>query len=234
MLSLQKNLNPSFFAPLSTETHFFIVRHGQSEGNALRIVQGRRDLPLDETGRGQAKAIAPWLASQGIGLVMASPLKRAAETAGVIAARSGLPAPILDAKFLELDTGIFSGLSLDDAQRQYPEAYRQFERESWDGVPGAESSAALYERALAAWTLLVESAQAKSASLAVVSHGGFIQWLVRSTFGVRSWMPLLPTGNCGVFELVATPRPGCEAPHLLWKRLNFQVYSGLEAVPQVF
>jgi broad specificity phosphatase PhoE len=80
----------------------------------------------------------------------------------------------------------------------------------------------------------VDSARAGQSSLAVVTHGGFIQWLVRATFGVRTWMPLLPTGNCGVFELVVTPRPDSVSPHLLWKRLNFQVGSGIEAIPQVF
>ncbi len=59
-------------------------------------------------------------------------------------------------------------------------------------------------------------------NIACVSHGGFIQWLVRSTFGGRSWMPLLTTSNCGVFELLVAPRGGSEA-YLQWKRLNFQV-----------
>jgi hypothetical protein len=46
----------SFFSSIEHETHFYLVRHGESEGNARRTFQGRLDLPLAESGRGQARA----------------------------------------------------------------------------------------------------------------------------------------------------------------------------------
>ncbi len=237
-----------FFAALPAETRFFLVRHGQSEGNARGIVQGRLDLPLDDAGRAQAAETGSWLAAEGLVEILASPLCRAAETARIIARAACLPDPLFDDRLVEMDTGPFSGLSLEEARRRYSAAYAAFERRSWDGVPGAESSASLYERAMAAWSLARDRALAGSRAIAVVSHGGFIQWLFRATFGCRSWMPLVPTGNCGVFELLVSPCAqdgGCvgdgtagnggagDGAYLQWRRINFQA-STLPAVRPVF
>ncbi|HET7839791.1 MAG TPA: histidine phosphatase family protein [Rectinemataceae bacterium] len=223
-----------FFAELPQESRFYIVRHGQSEGNARMVIQGRQDLPLDETGRRQAAAAAAWLCGKGISSISASPLSRAAETASIIAAACGLGAPSLDPVFMEIDTGMFSGLSLDEAKEAHPEAYEAFRHLSWDGVSDAEPSPRIYERAVSAWELLRARALAGERAVACVTHGGFIQWLVRSTFGCRSWMPLLPTSNCGIFELLVEPTGRGRGAYMHWNLLNFQSAAGLKAMPQVF
>ncbi|HUW39996.1 MAG TPA: histidine phosphatase family protein [Rectinemataceae bacterium] len=224
----------AFFAPLREETRFYLVRHGQSEGNARRIIQGRRDFRLDEAGRAQAAAAGTWLASQKIGAVVTSPLARAAETGRIIAAACGLPRPRLDPTLMEIDTGMFSGISLDEARTRFPEAYAAFEHQSWDGVPDAEKSDSLFERAMSAWDLLRGLALDGERSIACVSHGGFIQWLVRATFGGRKWMPLLPTSNCGVFELLVTPTMAGYPAYMQWRLLNYQPAAGLSSLPPVF
>lgn len=223
----------AFFSTLEAETRFYIVRHGQSEANARSVVQGLRDFPLDASGRAQAAAVGAWLAGEGIAEVLCSPLSRAAETARIIARAAGLGEPRVEPTLVELDVGVFSGLSLEEARSRFPEAYADFESRSWDGVPGAESSALLYDRAMEAWSRLRERAASGSRALAVVSHGGFIQWLFRSTFGCRSWMPLLPTGNCCVFELLVAPTGGGRPAYLQWRRVNFQA-SPLPSVSHVF
>jgi broad specificity phosphatase PhoE len=210
-----------FFSSLRQETHIYIMRHGQSEGNARRIFQGALDLPLDDSGRAQAQAAGRWLARRGIGAILSSPLARAAETARIAAAACGLGESVCDPIFSEIDVGIFTGMSYEEARERYPAMFRAFEAESWDAVAGAEKSEALYERAMGAWAILRDRALSGEASLACVSHGGFMQWLVRATFGCRSWMPLLHTANCGLFELVV--RPSGEGPaYLQWRRLNYQ------------
>jgi hypothetical protein len=45
----------SFFSGIKEETHFYIVRHGRSEGNAKKVFQGRLDMALDEAGRGRPR-----------------------------------------------------------------------------------------------------------------------------------------------------------------------------------
>jgi len=248
-----------FFSSLERETRFYIVRHGQSEGNARGIMQGRVDLPLDGSGRAQAHAVGVWLATQGVDRIASSPLSRASETARIISRAAGLAAIETSESLIELDTGVFSGLSLDEARLRFPEAYFAFERRSWDGVPGAESSERLYARAMDAWRFLKACAEgcggADSGAESVgergggsdagggsrsckrvvaVTHGGFIQWLIRATLGVRDWMPLFSTGNCGIFELHVEPNGPGEPAYLLWKRMDHQVPSGIESLPPIF
>jgi broad specificity phosphatase PhoE len=217
----QGSADSLFFSSLKRETHFFILRHGQSEGNARRIFQGSLDLPLDDAGRAQARAAGGWLAKRGIGSIIASPLARAAETARIAAAACGLGGPSYDPVFAELDVGIFTGLSYEESRERYPAMFQAFQAASWDAVAGAERAEALYARAMLAWTRLRERAIEGETSLACVSHGGFIQWLVRSTFGCRSWMPLMHTANCGIFELLVRPNDEGSA-YLQWRRLNYQ------------
>jgi len=224
----------SFFASVREETRFFMVRHGQSEGNARSLIQGRLDFPLDEAGRIQARAAGEWLAGQGIDSVLSSPLARAAETARIIAAACGKGAPSTVDDLAELDTGMFSGITLDEAKERYPGPYAEFEYKSWDGVPDAESSSACYARALKAWGVLAERALAGPRALVCVTHGGFIQWLVRSTFGCRSWMPLVSTGNCGIFEFLVVPTGGGRPAYIQWRRLNFQPAASVAPIAPVF
>src|SRR6185369_16506319 len=70
-----------------------LVRHGESEGNAQERMQGSSDFPLTERGRTQARALAAWLGSQGLGLqaTYASPLRRAWETAEILSANGAAP-----------------------------------------------------------------------------------------------------------------------------------------------
>jgi broad specificity phosphatase PhoE len=198
------------------------------------IIQGRMDLPLDEAGRRQAEAAGHWLAAKGLSSIAASPLSRAAETAAILSSACGLPPPHLDPVFMEIDTGKFSGLSLDAARETFPGDYEAFRRRSWDGVSDAEPSARVYDRAISAWEFLRGRALAGERSVACVTHGGFIQWLVRSTFGCRSWMPLLPTSNCGIFELLVEPTGPGGSAYMHWRLLNFQAAGSIKAVPQVF
>ncbi len=211
----------AFFSTIKAPTRFFIVRHGQSEGNAKRIFQGRLDLPLDELGRTQAVAVGHWLARQGIEEVLSSPLVRAAETASLAASVCGLAAPRLEGLLSEIDTGIFTGQSFAQARASHPEVFAAFEGQSWEAVPGAEKAGALYDRAMSAWKLLRAEAESGRRALACFSHGGFIQWLIRTTFGCASWMPLFSTANCGIFELLVEPgSPGSAYMH--WRHLNYQ------------
>jgi broad specificity phosphatase PhoE len=210
----------AFFSSLKEETHFYIVRHGQSEGNAKRVFQGRLDMPLDDTGRVQARSLGVWLAAQGVGKVLSSPLERAAQTGRIIASACGIEAELAD-DLQEIDTGVFSGLSNEQSRARYPAVFASFEGNSWDVVPGAEKAEALYVRAMSSWRVLRDRALSGNRAIACVSHGGFIQWLFRATYGSRAWMPPVPTPNCGVLELVIEPNADGSI-YMEWVRVGFQ------------
>jgi len=209
----------AFFSSLREEASFFLVRHGRSEGNAKRIFQGLLDLPLDDSGRRQTRDAGAWLAGQGVARVLSSPLARAIQTATIIAEACSCRAEPNDL-LKEIDTGIFTGLGFEDCEARYPEAFAEFEWRSWDAVPGAEGSGALYARALDAWAMLRDLQPQIGGKIAIVTHAGFLQWMIRATFGSRSWMPLFATANCGVFELSVEPTSAGPA-YMQWRRLNF-------------
>ena len=78
-----------------------LLRHGRTEWNDTGRAQGHADVPLDETGEAQAKAVAPVLAALAPVAVWSSDLARAAGTAAVVAAEAGLE-PVLDLSLIHI------------------------------------------------------------------------------------------------------------------------------------
>lgn len=211
-----------FFSSIPHDTTFYIVRHGQSEGNATLTFQGRLDYPLDAHGLAQAQGVAGWLAEKSVDIVVSSPQRRAAVTASTIAKACGTGEPILLPSLVEVDVGIFSGIDMETARTRHPEVYGEFRYRSWDAVPGAEHSRSMYSRAVASWTTMRELAEKGAKTIVCVSHGGLIQWLIRSTFGVKTWLPLIPSSNCGISQLDLEPT-GVDIPAFLqWSMINFR------------
>jgi broad specificity phosphatase PhoE len=92
-------------------TRIYVARHGQNEDNANGILNGHRDLPLTEIGRGQARELANRILAEGLKFDMAycSPLVRASETAEIVAAICDLPAPRVLPELIERDFGEMTG-----------------------------------------------------------------------------------------------------------------------------
>lgn len=91
----------------------FVARHGETEWNAQDKVCGLTDLCLTETGREQARKLAQAVQGKGIEVILASPLKRAQETAGIVGEALGLPVetePLL----IEQNYGIYEGVNRFD------------------------------------------------------------------------------------------------------------------------
>ncbi|GHT64875.1 phosphoglycerate mutase [Spirochaetia bacterium] len=230
-------MNEGFFAELKKPIDFYFIRHGQSEGNIAGILQGRLEYPLTAAGREQAAArglsLQKMLADVDGSrtLFYASPLSRAAETAHIIAAqlktaRPGaaeiaLPPPVFLDDLQELDLGSWTGKILPEMPQAEPETWKRFQARSWDAVPGAESAASLYDRAVRVWTALREGAKKSGAeAVIVITHHGIIQWLIKTTFGVRTWFPLIPMSNCGLSRLRVEPVPGQPNAHTAWEMIN--------------
>ena len=206
-------MTPEFFSSLKTPVDFYIIRHGQSEGNAGKVLQGRGEYPLSAAGRDQAalrgRSIKETLPESELKktLLFSSPLGRARETAEIISREAGLAEPVCLDELIEMDLGIWSGKVWDEVKNDDPSLWDAFMAKSWDAIPKAESSAVLYERALAAWAVLRDTAVEKGArSVIVVTHGGLLQWLLKSSVRCRTWFPLFPISNCGLSKFCAEPK----------------------------
>lgn len=141
-----------------------LVRHGETEWNRQRRIQGSTDIPLNDTGRAQASMAADLLRRRAWDAVYTSPLARAAETAEVIARELGLPTPTSVPQLVERHYGEAEGLSDTELAARYPKGAR---------VPGRESREELTSRVMPALTGIAEAHVGEA--VVVVSHGGVIR-----------------------------------------------------------
>ncbi len=162
-------------------TKILIIRHGETEWNAERRIQGHRDVPLNERGIRQAERAAAALAGEALAAVYSSDLLRATQTADALAAPRGLVVHP-DAGLREAAFGAWEGLDEKQIRARYPEEYRLWRGNSLlhrppggEGIPEVQARAgAVYDRILS---------QHAGQSVAIVSHGGPIKALVLYAIG---------------------------------------------------
>lgn len=120
-------------------TRLFLVRHGVTEHSAERRFSGRNDLPLTPEGQKQIASAAGRLAARGsVGAVVASPLRRARESADIVGDALHLPVD-LDDDLAELDFGQFEGLTWAEARAEFPSALDAFLGAADVAPPGGET-----------------------------------------------------------------------------------------------
>jgi broad specificity phosphatase PhoE len=123
-----------------------LARHGQTAYNAEGRFQGHLPVPLDDTGREQARALAERVAEVELRSLVCSPLARARETADIVAQRIGLR-PEEDARFVETDTGDWTGRSFAEIEAEDPEGFHRFQiSDPTFRYPGGESFAEQSDR----------------------------------------------------------------------------------------
>ncbi|WEK59765.1 MAG: histidine phosphatase family protein [Candidatus Microbacterium colombiense] len=156
-----------------------LVRHGQTDWNLAKRIQGSTDIPLNETGRADARAAAGRLAGGEHHSIYASPLVRARETAEIIGAELGLGIDGIVPDLREREFGEGEGMLVPDYIKSFGDWHAE--------VPGAESLDAVGVRALAALHAIARDARRRSAptaeSVIVVTHGGVIRALIDHVSG---------------------------------------------------
>jgi broad specificity phosphatase PhoE len=150
-------------------TRIYLVRHGETDWNRARRLQGLIDTPLNPIGRHQARRLAGWFGRHPISHVMTSPLTRARHTAIAIA-RSRTCGFGIDQALIELDHGSWAGRTLMDIAHTFPDAVieGQLHAESVD-ASGGESIDVAYARASRVLRRLL--AVSPGGSMVVVGHG---------------------------------------------------------------
>ncbi|BDZ64031.1 histidine phosphatase family protein [Agromyces mangrovi Wang et al. 2018] len=146
-------------------TRIVFVRHGETEWNRARLLQGRTDIPLNDHGRRQAAAAAQLLADRPAEAIVTSPLGRAVETGRIVAEHAGLELLGTHDDLVERDFGEAEGWLVPEARERWGHEY-----------PGAEPDAALAARGRAA----VEHLAAHHDAVIAVAHGTFIRAAVDS------------------------------------------------------
>lgn len=156
-----------------------LIRHGETDWNAEHRWQGHADVPLNASGREQAKALAEELAPEGVDAIYASDLSRARDTAEIVGERLGIPV-VVDPDLREIDVGSREGLTGDEVGDR-----------PWDGEPHETHG----ERILRALRAIAERHPGQR--VAVVSHGGSLRRMQEHLGGeLDSWF-----ANCCVWAL---------------------------------
>ena len=175
-----------------------LVRHGQTAWNLEGRAQGHTDVSLDETGREQARAMAPYLAAMRPVALWSSDLARARETAEYVAAAAGLPVQH-DSRLREFDVGLRAGLTVEEFADRFPA-----EHAAWasghvtGGVPGAETVADVIGRVVPALEEVLR-ATARGETAVVVAHGAALRVSLAALLGWPDGQDrsLRAMDNCG-------------------------------------
>jgi probable phosphoglycerate mutase len=162
-------------------TRFCIVRHGETDWNAARRMQGQIDIPLNAAGRAQAAATAAGLAGECFDALYSSDLMRTWQTAQPIAAACRLEVRALPG-LRERHYGRMQGMTADEARKCLPEIHAAYAgRDPQHDLEGGESLTAFAQRV--ATTLGELAAAHADETVLVVAHGGVLDIVYRMATG---------------------------------------------------
>ncbi|KAL3722178.1 hypothetical protein ACJRO7_034531 [Eucalyptus globulus] len=132
-VELNDDRDAQSFHPSVDHAEIVLIRHGQTDWNVDRRIQGQSDVKLNEVGRQQTRAVADRLSKEReISAIYSSDLKRAIETAEVIAATCGVREVIKDPDLRVQNPGKLQGLSSKEAASLYPQIYEAYRSRSCD------------------------------------------------------------------------------------------------------
>jgi broad specificity phosphatase PhoE len=152
-------------------TTILLARHGETDWNREGRFQGHADPPLNRTGRAQAVDLSAALMAEQLAAVYSSPLRRALETAEVLAASHGLePVPVDDLR--EVDVGSWSGLTRAEVEERFPAQFARW-LDYGQGWEDGETYEEMGRRAVDA--LLLLAAAHDGERVLAVTHGGPIR-----------------------------------------------------------
>ncbi len=185
------------------------VRHGETEWNRVRRLQGHTDIALNDEGVAQAARLAAALAADSIAAIYSSDLGRALATAEPVAAALALTV-VRDALLRERNYGLLEGKTFAEIVEQHPEeAERLRLRDPGHRMPDGESQSEFFERVVGA-VLAIAAVEERAMKLTVrptarpddvmkrtiliVTHGGVLDMLYRAAHD----LPLAGERSCSI------------------------------------
>jgi 2,3-bisphosphoglycerate-dependent phosphoglycerate mutase len=188
----------------SHAARFFLVRHGETEGESSIRYHGITDVPLSEPGREQmrlaARAIKARRSDANFGRVFSSPLVRASEGARIIAGKTTASIITIE-EFAEVHFGLFEGLTADEIRERYPDHFTIWNADRLapdytypEGESRANFAARVergLDRVLAIWTPAIDR------DALLVAHRGVIRAIVRK---LTYQQPVVELGSIQILE----------------------------------
>jgi glucosyl-3-phosphoglycerate phosphatase len=188
-------------------TRLLLWRHGRTDWNQSRRIQGQSDTELDETGLREAERSAPLVAACRPDLIISSDLRRCTVTAGVLAGLTGLPVE-LDPRLRERHFGSWQGMLSADVPAAHRIDYMRLGTAVDLDNPDIETLDEMADRVGPA--LLDAAKQGAGGTVVVVTHGVAARVGTGVLLGwpVDMWHTLAPLGNCCATDLRLSPDRG--------------------------
>ncbi len=177
------------------------MRHGETDWNRERRFQGQADVPLNREGRRQARELADRLAGETYAAAYSSPLRRAIETAQILASRLHFEIESRDA-LKEVDVGSWSGLTTTELESRYPQGFRRWADDWSGGWTDGETYDELGRRVVA--DLFTIARRHPGERVLAVTHGGAIRAVLAAIAGLSfesGRTAIAFVENCAVVEL---------------------------------
>jgi broad specificity phosphatase PhoE len=131
-------------------TRLILIRHGETDWNVEGRYQGQADPPLNARGLAQARELAEALRGVTLDVLYSSPLRRALQTAQILAAGLRLPLHV-EPRLMEIHQGDWQGRLRAEISARYPDLFRRWETEPWEVTPpGGEHLTHVQDRVYAA------------------------------------------------------------------------------------
>jgi broad specificity phosphatase PhoE len=162
-------------------TTIVLVRHGETDWNRERRFQGHADISLNEAGRRQAHVLADALAGEPFAAGYTSPLRRAVETAEIVAARLDLSVDASEG-LMEVDVGSWSGLTTAEVEQRFPDGFSTWAETRAGGWTDGETYDELGARVVA--ELLEIAKRHPGEHVLAVTHGGPIRSVLAAAAGL--------------------------------------------------
>jgi broad specificity phosphatase PhoE len=197
---------------MSEEVRIFLFRHGETDWNAEGRFQGHLDIPLNETGRAQARELGIKLRGVQLDVIFSSDLRRAVETAQIVCEQLGMdPSSVQQTPGIrEAHLGAAQGLTLQEIQtklgHEVLSRWRSNEATDADiSYPGGESGVQVLERVTRSLQAIVDQ-NPRWKRIGVATHGGVIRRFLHRVLAESSSKPVphIPIPNGVVYEVIRT------------------------------
>ena len=185
----------------------YFVRHGETEWNKQKRIQGRVDIPLDEFGRMLARKTATGLAEIPFDVCYSSPLSRAKETATIILEGRDIPI-IEDDRIIEMAFGEYEGKCCSKSGWNLPEEFHRFfdEPENYVPAPVGENFAEVKKRTGEFLQELFQKEQYQKSNVLISTHGAALAGMLNYIKGkpLSEYWGIGVHRNCAVTEVQVT------------------------------
>lgn len=178
-----------------------LLRHGQTDWNLKRLFQGQVDVPLNDVGRSQARAVRPWVESFAPQEVWCSPLSRARQTAELATGWSTDRLSIVS-QLQEMNVGHWAECSLDDLRQRWTEELEVWLDDPYGTKAGCGSGESFHDLRCRLRSVLQLIEDSPLERLLIVSHGNAIRALLAQALNLpdeTAWHMVLE--NCRASEL---------------------------------